>query len=48
MELYAKIDKQFDIYSQVVYVNELLSKQNFYLNFLVLVFLIFIALKIMK
>ena len=35
MELYTKIDKQMDIFNEVVSINKSLSKQNFYLKNLV-------------
>ena len=48
MGLYTKIDKQIDNYYEVVSKNKSLSKQNFYLKFLILLFcvpLVFVIIR---
>ena len=48
MGLYTKIDKQIDNCYEVVSLNKLLSKQNFYLKSFVLLLLIFNVSMIIK
>ena len=47
MGLYTKIDKQIDKYYEVVYINKSLSKQNFTLQFFVLLLFAFDVFMIM-
>ena len=48
MGLYTKIDNQLDNYYEIVCINESLSKQNQYLKFIILLFLIFNLFMIVK
>ena len=41
MGLYTKIDKQLDNYHELVSINKRLTKLNFYLKIIILLFLIF-------
>ena len=48
MRLYTKIDEQIDKEFEVISMNKYLSKQNFYIKNLVLLFFVFIVLVIIR
>ena len=48
MGLYTKIDKQLDNYYELVSINKILTKQNFYLKVIILFFLIFNVIMFIK